>query len=490
MAKLLQLVKTESKKGKIKVKESDILKINKKIIDMHKESKSLIGDVPEHTEKIMRRIISNLYGRESYWANNRCLPSSLMKVDTSFGEVSDNYTAIASLPQVKLSNLRTLANKLNMVIIPIDYTDIKELFKTQKNKDSLYKQFDYFRSMLIRDNTTNYQMYILCPIDYYNIWEQIKSDNVKDIYFSNYFDMVATTLELMIPAQKNIYLATKTNTENIESIAKTFNANIENLNKKIKNISVKIDELEKEFIAEKLKTQKEIENLKSQNEKLEADLQKSKIKMQEEISFSYGNLDPILFAIPENLSVVNDEYDAIIGLCWGEDIDDNYLELKGLEINNKNILKLANPINTICNLNILNYTYLTKLNIEKMIKNMFINKIYDKISNDYENCYRGRNIDNVFRFKLFNDLDLYLNFKYEEYDKEEDEQLLLKNVELCFNDEILSNIENEIYYASDRRNLLESSTKFVSVESYFISKIINHVDTFIMDEIKLAFPSM
>ena len=399
MANLLQLIEIQKvKSSAMNSKYNNVLNENKEIITACDTIKKHLSgtDIDKLCTEANNKIISKLSFRESIWSEKKSLPTKLSKIETTLGVVSDCYSLLSSLPQVKLSELRRIADKLNMVIIPINYTEIEKLFETQDNEKELKANFKAFRKALICDKTRNYQMYLLCPIDYYSVWQQIISPVEKSIYFSEYFDNISTYIELMIPAQKNLYLATQSNAENLKTLADSFNKNISNLNKKIYSISDKLTTVENKMMTELKKLNEKVENLEQKTNKLEADLETTQLQLQKQAEFIYRNLDPILFAVQEDIDVVNDDYNCLIGMCWGEDISDNYLEFKGIAINNKRIANI--PLKeTIVSLDLLKYKS-DKNALDEDIQN-FSREIKEKIWESIVIQLRSRNHYNNIKFE-------------------------------------------------------------------------------------------
>jgi len=337
MPNLLQATKFQNRVKVMDKEEHTLVEGFNNMIKLYMDSLTLIGHVNDFKDRIDSKIVNESFEiRKNTWINERKLPELLTRIPSCDGGYSDVLTALNYLPKVKLSEYRTLADVFNMVIIPIEYTEINKLFDSQDNSKELKNGLSYFINLLKQDVTTQYQCYILCPIDYYNIWEQIKSDIVVDIYYSDYFDSVFQTLNLLIPIQKNLYMATQTNDENLKSLAQTFDTNIKILNTNLTSLSNKIDKLERESI----KIKQEQSFLQEQN----MQLQETVIKQQAEINYLYCKLDPILFAVPKNTNVIMDEVTSIVGLCWGSDIDEIIFKMKNVAINHK-VFEKIDPLN-------------------------------------------------------------------------------------------------------------------------------------------------
>jgi hypothetical protein len=460
MANLLQAVTFNDEASVITKKENEKLKEFKSMTDLYKQTVFFIGPMLELKAKLdakMKKDFKQI--RNDRWIKNRVLPSKLQKVYTCNGEVPDAVTALNALPKVNISQYRNLADRFNMVIIPIQYTQIDKLFDTQPDSSRLKNGLKYFDELLRQDTTTTYQEYLLCPIDYYNVWEQIKSDTVKNIYYAPYFENIFATLDLLIPSQKNLYLATKTNDENLKTLAASFDANIKTLNDKITAVSNKVNKLEIDFIKEKQKNAEVQAQLQAQNQELRSTV----LQQQQEIQFLYRNIDPILFAVPEDTDITTDDTTSIVGLCWGADIADMIFEMKGIKIEHEDLNKI-NPIYTLLNISgkvglqldfnkVIDY----KEHIMKIIKDNIAN-LNSRISNRNWGYYEdGEN----YTLKIDNKYTLVFN-----YDNHEPRRIAYINVQ--DEDGIgLLNVDTDTYCRYNKNDItykdVENNEKFFNV---------------------------
>lgn len=335
MPSLLQALNFDIEHCDLSKEEATVLKNVKKIKSTYKRASELIGDgeLTEFEEKANSKIEFDLSEiRNKRWIDSKFLPKELTNIITCDEDKTDEKTILNILPKVKVSEIRRLADKFNMIVIPIEYSEPDKLFDLENDKVELKATFKYFKELIEKEKTTNYQAYMLCPINYYNVWEQIKSEVVRNIYYPEYFEQIFTTLDLMIPSQKNLYLSSQINHNNIQELNGVFEKNLEALSSKINSISAKISKLENSLLNEKYKNA-------LLNDKIEK-LNKTLVKQQEEIAYLYCRLDPLIFVVPESLNIVEDEETAIIGMCWGKDIDEVVFEMK--EINIVNSIELIN----------------------------------------------------------------------------------------------------------------------------------------------------
>jgi hypothetical protein len=385
MSNILQGLKFDTKAVNVLKNDSkeleDILELQKAALSIRRiiDKKDSIEDIINAQLKYRSNKL-----RKNYWENKERFPSTLKGYYSIDGIKEDAYTLLDKLPKIKLSDARDLAEKFNMVIIPIEYTEIDKLFVLEENKDDLKKGLEMFKTALKNDFTTEYDMYILCPIPYYSVWEQVKSDKIRDIFYPEYFDTMFETLELLIPSQKNLYLANKINNENIQSINENFNQNMQMINKRINKMSSKINSLENEMIKRFQEQEKKMEEIKNKAKEEQENLKNTIIKQQQEIQSLYERLDPICFAVKNGTNITNSDANAIVGLCWGADIDDMIFDMKGITITNKDLNKI-NPLNILLKYKI--------TDIDNGLDNTVKNKLSEAISYIFKAIEDNRNRD-------------------------------------------------------------------------------------------------
>lgn len=182
-----------------------------------------------------------------------------------------------------LQNMRDVANKTNMLFCPLEYFDMDSAFKDE--------MFILDNKYEVKDSVTNFinyfsnsaDIYAMCPLQFYDIQRHLKSRSNKEIYSPNKYEQVFLTINTLMP----ILRQTENRLSNLEGM------------------------------------QQQLINAQSRSIMLE---------------------DPLLFAIPRG-TLLQDNQNAIIGTCWGKDIDVSILESMNLKIfnnqsSNKNYSKL------------------------------------------------------------------------------------------------------------------------------------------------------
>ena len=358
----------------------------KSIVQLRKlfsESQKLgVGDAAFQKE-IDAKIYDNCdKSRKEYWKKYKRLTKEYRNQQYLNGDLPDHLTILNTLDKVKLSEYRKLADKFSMVITPIEYTEVEKLFQFHETPEKMVKALNFFKFLLEEDDSSNYDLYLVCPVDYYNVWEQIKSEKDSPIYYPEQLEDKFEMLEMLIPTQKNLYLASKINEKNIQNLAGTMEKNIGVLNTGIQKISNKMDKFELDqlekgrLVAEELQAlnkkvtdiqldikedkrieaelkAKEIESNKLRVQELEKskarilELEKDKIRQSklEKLNLAevaewrtfYMKYDPILFAVEKEADIIMGDDTSIVGLCWGVDIDERTFDLKNITVQNSEL---------------------------------------------------------------------------------------------------------------------------------------------------------
>lgn len=336
MATLMQLMKTQKRSS---YKTTGIKVLNEKLSKLRKWYKDgeILGISNDTLDGEAVKLANSLneLARNETWKNRKPLPSEWAnKRGIDNKGIRDNLTVLNDLYRVKMADMRDLAEKLNMVIIPIQYTDIDNMFNADKDigKENLFELFRLFQRLMASDTSREYNTFIMCPVQYYDLWQHIKSVQDFEIYYPPSLAQTFQVLELQIPAQKNMYLMIKANAENISNINANFKVNLEAITNTVKKMATDIDRLEKKVLENEIS--EKIKKLEEQKEKLIAE---TRLKEALENRVSYKDYDPIIFALEKEYTINTVAGDAFIGLSWGADIDDATLELKNITVKNASL---------------------------------------------------------------------------------------------------------------------------------------------------------
>lgn len=184
---------------------------------------------------------------------------------------------------IDVAPIRDIATKSSMILCPIEYFDIKNALSDEMmfcdDKKLVTKSINNF----IEHFSENGKVYALCPPQFYDLEKHIKTKTEHEIFAGKY-ENAFFAMKMCIPALR------------------ALNERMDNHEKRITNL---------ETTAKQMKEQ--LEQERRRNIILE---------------------DPLLFAIP-NGSSIYDNPTAIMGPCWGPDIDISIVESLKLAAFNK-----------------------------------------------------------------------------------------------------------------------------------------------------------
>jgi hypothetical protein len=312
MATIFNIIDIQEEEG-LKLKPEDIVieKNIQKIITIEKDIKDMMPNqnlefLTSYKTELKSTLRNNIFKREFK------LPEELL-----FDEQNkiDSLSYLSALPKSNMENILNVAENLDMVVSPLEYIDTKNMFNGY-NIQELNKSLENFKKSLSEVYGENsYNLYMISPVDYYSVWEHIKSNTNLEMFTPSSMLNIFQTLNLMIPAQMNLYQISKNNSDNISIISENINMmnkNVQNMADKISLIEKRINVIEKEQERQKL-------------------IELQKIEEERQKAF---RLDPVIFAIDKGHSIFDKNVVAILGLGWGEDLPNILLEFKNLKTNN------------------------------------------------------------------------------------------------------------------------------------------------------------
>lgn len=289
------------------------------------------------------------------WHDNEYIPSSCRKSVvpiSSYGSLSfsrSNYVEgqLSIYPLTDISNIISLADKLDMVIVPLEYVNLKAILEAHNiyvgnrgwgysSKDDFYGGIEDCRKALKAIDYQKSQMYILCPLSYYNVWEEIKSDKPIPKYNPISLESIFTTIDLMIPAQRNLYKMSKTNEENTKSLVKNLQENIEMVNNRLKSLENRMSKVEsqiKEIIEEQ--SRQAAERAK-QDAKIAEQARTIALQQAQIASLTYAQIDPLIFFVNgepvDFLKTEERKRKAHVVACFGPEFPLEFFVKNGVKV--------------------------------------------------------------------------------------------------------------------------------------------------------------
>lgn len=261
----------------------------------------------------------------------------------------DKYLAtekrLSIYPMTTVKSIKALADKLNMIIVPIEFVDLPELFKAVEgcstNGDyyysrNHYSQNEHFRAIKNATDSLNEikksrnlksQMYILCPMSYYSFWNEISSTLSVNKYYPVALESIFMTIDLMLPAQRNLYSMSKANEASYKNLSSELQRNIEMIGQTLKNMESRVSTLESQMqVVRKKQEAQEIEMKR---------LKEVEAQMQQ---MMYRILDPLVFYVHNESIDFRDESQlnrkAHLVSCFGPEFPVEFLESNGIMIYN------------------------------------------------------------------------------------------------------------------------------------------------------------
>lgn len=314
----------------------------------------IIGDVVKERYEAYLGKIFQLYEKipDKYGSMEMCGWSRYSKKN---GYMYDKYLAtekrLSVYPMTTVKSIKALADKLNMVIVPIEFVDLPELFKAVEGcstdgdyyySRNHYAQNEHFKAIKNATDSLNEikksrnlksQMYILCPMSYYSFWNEISSTLSVNKYYPVALESIFMTIDLMLPAQRNLYSMSKANEASYKNLSNELQRNIEMIGQTLKNMESRVSTLESQMqVVRKKQEAQEIE-MKRLKE-VEAQMQKMMYRM----------LDPLVFYVHNESIDFRDESQlnrkAHLVSCFGPEFPVEFLESNGIMIYNmKDVLK-------------------------------------------------------------------------------------------------------------------------------------------------------
>lgn len=268
-------------------------------------------------EPVINKLLINYNkSRFEFISRKGFLPQELEKnissvsLSGTFNTQSDVLTKLSETPKTSLSDLKLLANKLNMVIIPWEYLN-----------DDSYKNESWERRREIRtfdsDLSGKFSLFVLCPINHYSLIKHAKSKNPSLPVYSGNHGMVFTSIMFNIPMFRSIL----NDLQGVKDKISTISNSISSINENINLMQKQLDQIQQQVNFQRLALIQQQEEIKSLNAQLS--------------SLAFTVTDPLLFAVKKDTDICNPNTDnelAFIGPVWGPDFNGVAIHELGLAI--------------------------------------------------------------------------------------------------------------------------------------------------------------
>lgn len=279
--------------------------LNSKIQKLRTKSFEDNGFLPKELENIKRYYIPERYS----YRNNSEMEVSISK------ELIDEFTTLSATPRTKLSELKMIADKLGMIVIPYDYLNPKSY------RDESYELRNSITNFVSVSKKIGAQTYVICPPNHYGIEQHVKSENPDLPIYGGVHQTIFMTIGMNIPMFRSIL----NDLSELRGKVSNLDRNIQNINQNMISMQNQIDSLSKEV--ERLRKQANESQIRAKEAELRAAAAESEIKRLSEIQFvSY---DPMMIMLPKNKNMHDDTL-VYVGPCWGKDFDDLLIEFNNL----------------------------------------------------------------------------------------------------------------------------------------------------------------
>ena len=232
---------------------------------------------------------------------------------------------LSSYPVTYVDKIIRLADSLKMVIIPLEYTDFAAILEAHGY--DRYSDLFHAVSKATKDvKVAGGQMYIICPISYYSFWNEVTLEDQIEKYYPEDFESIFTTIELMIPSQKNLYKMAKTNESNIKTVQKDMEDNFDKITTRLKKVEQRVSKVEQQM--EQVKA--EMERQAEENKRLARRLEEVRLERQR-----YAYLDPLVFFTSKRIKSfeeITSDIKAHVVACFGPEFPAEFFTMNGFTI--------------------------------------------------------------------------------------------------------------------------------------------------------------
>lgn len=301
--KFARSLELESDKGG-RIEDSLVRAVNARLAEIRTEVfRKTQGQLPKELREI------TIHSLAYRWLDDGSSPQVL---DTRTRR--DDHTRIAESPRVLLQELRSIADRLCMVLMPLDYL-IPAAFRGYSSAASSVDRFK--RALLSAD----FQPYVMAPIQYYSVSQHVKATNPDLPVYAGQHSMVFMSVAMNIPMFRTIL----NDIEDLKSKMVRIETAVGNVQRNIASMQLQIDNLAKEvarqrqavIVAERRAAAAEAAAVES-------------VRTLEAMRFIAE--DPLAIGLPAGALPTDNDVPAVLGPCWGPDFADILAELNGLQV--------------------------------------------------------------------------------------------------------------------------------------------------------------
>ena len=246
---------------------------------------------------------------------------TISKIDLTYSSEFKQYTKderVLSSFRTSIDNVREVAEKLGLLIIPSQYVKQEMVEKEVVNIDGYNRQIGYsYRNFIYLAEQQNLNAWLVCPIQYYDI-ERHAKDLSYDFFIPSAINQAFTSIKIILP----MLIGMINQIEALENSVSTLNANLAVIKTTLQEQQKQIDRLELELVKERQKRVEEAIRVRQLEEQV----------AQQKAQIRWATFDPIQIAIPSSVTDINAyEGNAVLGVAWGPEVDDLLVDLLGMQ---------------------------------------------------------------------------------------------------------------------------------------------------------------
>jgi len=250
--------------------------------------------------------------RVSTFQKHLTVPASLTNaIYHSYSELverPDTISTLAETPRASLSDLRSMADQLGMVIMPYVALDPRSLDTAD------YQTRDSINRLSREAKKLDLDIYVVAPLALYSILNHVEAkDSSHLMFYSARHESVLSSLAIQLP----MFQALRTSVANLDSRVAGLEAAHQQVSTQIKSMQLQLDRLQDKVDKELRQQALAIESLRVKVEALEA--------------IAFRAIDPLMFVVPRNTDLNSDSL-ALIGPAWGPDLPDILVQLSGMKV--------------------------------------------------------------------------------------------------------------------------------------------------------------
>ena len=333
--------------------DNEYLERHKALKSFYDKGQVLFGDDIFNAKNcgLINKIESEEFKIKKYfWDNHESIPASVASPIMHYNDyLEKEYPAkrLMTYPYTTVDKIIDVADKLSMIIVPLELVDLVSLldsfYEPEKSYGLYGSRYPAKETRLVEESVNNArdtiktcgfpgQLYIICPVSFYCFWNEITSEELYDKYYPEKFETVFTTIDLMLPSQRNLYMLQNQNDENLKKLAGEFKINLDKINNQLQKLSDRVTIVEQQI--KELKKQAEIhrKELQAQKKRQKEFEEWTKVQLEQ---MRYRYLDPMIFFTThkiEDFSNVGSNLKAFVVSCFGPEFPAQFFALNSMDV--------------------------------------------------------------------------------------------------------------------------------------------------------------